>query len=179
LQQLRWACASGLPRGVGVFDAGYGSAFSARVTTLGMPYVAGILSTTTVWAPGTAALPTNKRRSGRGRPATRLRRDRKHRPLSVKALALRQRASAWALRQPASAWQTITWREGTAAPLSSRFVRLRVRPAHRDEKLTAPRLGEWLLIEWPAGEKDRPNTGSRPCRKTSILPRSSIWPSKG
>jgi hypothetical protein len=42
--------------------------------------------------------------------------------------------------QPASAWQTITWREGTAAPLSSRFVRLRVRPAHRDEKLTAPRL---------------------------------------
>ena len=146
LEQLRWACASGLPRGVGVFDASYGnySAFRAEVTALGMPYVAGILSTTTVWAPGTAPLPAKKRRSGRGRPATRLRRDRKHRPLSVKTLAL---------RQPASAWQTITWREGTAAPLSSRFVRLRVRPAHRDEKLTAPRLEEWLLIEWPAGEK--------------------------
>jgi SRSO17 transposase len=147
LEQLRWACANGLPRGVGVFDAGYGnnSALRAEVTALGVPYVAGILSTTTVWAPGTAPLPAKKPRSGRGRPATRLRRDRKHRPLSVKALAL---------RQPASAWQTITWREGAAAPLSSRFVRLRVRPAHRDEKLTAPRLEEWLLIEWPVGEKE-------------------------
>jgi hypothetical protein len=83
--------------------------------------------------------------AGRGRPAKRLRRDRKHRPLSVKALAL---------RQPKSAWQTITWREGTAAPLSSRFARLRVRPAHRDEKLTEPRPEEWLLIEWPEGEKE-------------------------
>ena len=110
-----------------------------------MPYVAGILSTTTVWAPGTAPLPAKRRRSGRGRPAKRLRRDRKHRPLSVKALAL---------RQPPSAWQTITWREGVAAPLSSRFVRLRVRPAHRDHKLTAPRPPEWLLIEWPEGEKE-------------------------
>jgi SRSO17 transposase len=66
-----------------VFDASYGnnSAFRAEVTALG------ILSTTTVWAPGTAPLPAKKRRSGRGRPATRLRRDRKHRPLSVKALA--------------------------------------------------------------------------------------------
>jgi SRSO17 transposase len=116
LEQLCWACASGLPRGVGVFDAGYGnnSAFRAEVTALGMPYEAGILSTTTVWAPGTAPLPAKKRRSGRGRPATRVRRDRKHRPLSVEALAL---------GQPASAWQTITWREGAAAPLSSRSSR--------------------------------------------------------
>jgi SRSO17 transposase len=147
LEQLRWACATGLPRGVGLFDASYGnnSAFRSDVTALAMPYVAGILSTTTVWAPGTAPLPAKRRRSGRGRPAKRLRRDRKHRPLSVKALAL---------RQPPSAWQTITWREGAAAPLSSRFVRLRVRPAHRDHKLTAPRPPEWLLIEWPEGEKE-------------------------
>src|SRR5207237_2251992 len=52
------------------------------------------------------------------------------------------------------AWRTITWREGAAAPLSSRFARLRVRPAHRDEKLTAPHPAEWLLIEWPKGEKE-------------------------
>src|ERR1700732_1614216 len=147
LEQLRWACATGLPRGVGLFDASYGnnSAFRSDVTALAMPYVAGILSTTTVWAPGTAPLPAKRRQSGRGRAAKRLRRDRKHRPLSVKALAL---------RQPPSAWQTITWREGAAAPLSSRFVRLRVRPAHRDHKLTAPRPPEWLLIEWPEGEKE-------------------------
>jgi hypothetical protein len=99
---------------------------------------------TTVWAPGTAPLPAKKKRPGRGRPAKRLRRDRKHRPLSVETLAL---------RLPKRAWQTITWREGAAAPLSSRFARLRVRPAHRDEKLTEPRPQEWLLIEWPEGEK--------------------------
>jgi hypothetical protein len=31
---------------------------------------------------------------------------------------------------------------------------LRVRPARRDEKLTEPRPEEWLLIEWPEGEKE-------------------------
>ena len=147
LEQLRWAHEAGLPRGVALLDAGYGNNTALRdgITALEMPYAVGISATTTVWAPGTAPLPAKQRRSGCGRPAKRLRRDRKHRPLSVKALAL---------RQPKSAWQTITWREGTAAPLSSRFARLRVRPAHRDEKLTEPRPEEWLLIEWPEGEKE-------------------------
>jgi SRSO17 transposase len=146
LEQLHWACAAGLPRGVALLDAGYGNntALRAGITALGMPYAAGICATTTVWAPGTAPLPAKRKRSGRGRPATRLRRDRKHRPLSVETLAL---------RLPKRAWQTIVWREGAAAPLSSRFARLRVRPAHRDEKLTEPRPQEWLLIEWPEGEK--------------------------
>jgi SRSO17 transposase len=147
LEQLRWACEIGLPRGVALIDAGYGnkSALRAGITALGLLYAAGIVPTTTVWAPGTAPLPAKKKRSGRGRPAKRLRRDGKHRPLSVKALAL---------RLPKRVWRTITWREGAAAPLSSRFARLRVRPAHRDEKLTAPRPPEWLLIEWPKGEKE-------------------------
>src|SRR4249920_1152120 len=147
LEQLRWAQQAGLPRGVALLDAGYGNNTALRggITALGMPYAAGICATTTVWAPGTTPLPAKKRRSGRGRPGTRLRRNRKHRPLSVKALAL---------RQPKSAWQTISWRDGTAAPLASRFVCLRVRPAHRDEKLTKPRPEEWLLIEWPEGEKE-------------------------
>ena len=76
LEQLRWACAAGLPRGVALFDAGYGnnSAFRSEVTALGLTYVAGIVPTTTVWAPGTAPLPP-KRWSGRGRRPTRLRRD--------------------------------------------------------------------------------------------------------
>ena len=39
-------------------------------------------------------------------------------------------------------------------PLSSRFARVRVRPAHRDYDLTAPRPKEWLLIEWPQGEAE-------------------------
>ena len=116
LEQLRWAHQAGLPRGVALLDAGYGNNTALRggITALGMPYAAGICATTTVWAPGTAPLPAKKRQSGRGRPGTRLRRNRKHRPLSVKALALRQpnvanhqlarrycRAARLALRLPA------------------------------------------------------------------------------
>ena len=59
-----------------------------------------------------------------------------------------------ALRLPAEAWQTITWREGAADWLSSRFARQRVRPAHRDTLLTEPRAEEWLLIEWPPEEAE-------------------------
>ena len=57
LDQLRWACAAGLPRGVVLMDAGYGndSELRADITALGLTYVAGILSNTTVWAPGTGA----------------------------------------------------------------------------------------------------------------------------
>jgi SRSO17 transposase len=92
LEQLGWAHEAGLPRGVALLDAGYGNNTALRdgITALEMPYAVGISATTTVWAPGTAPLPAKQRRSGRGRPAKRLRRDRKHRPLSVKALALRQ-----------------------------------------------------------------------------------------
>ena len=61
---------------------------------------------------------------------------------------------ALALNLPAKAWQTITWREGTADWLSSRFARQRVRPAHRDTELSEPRAEEWLLIEWPQGEAE-------------------------
>ncbi len=55
---------------------------------------------------------------------------------------------------PAKAWHTIAWREGSAKQLISRFARLRVRVAHRDYNLTKTRPEEWLLIEWPKGEKE-------------------------
>jgi SRSO17 transposase len=67
-----------------------------------------------------------------------MRRADNHRPLSVKALAF---------GLPTRAWRTIYWREGTADQLSSRFARLRVRVAHRDNWLTNSRPEEWLLIE--------------------------------
>jgi len=144
LAQVRAACAAGVPRGVVLMDAGYGSDTRLRmeIGALGLSYVAGIQPNTSVWAPGTAALPA-KTWSGRGRPPTRRRRDAAHRPLSVKALAL---------GLPAKAWRRITWREGTAERLASRFARLRVRAAHRDERLAEPRAEEWLLVEWPEGE---------------------------
>jgi hypothetical protein len=52
--------------------------------------------------------------TGIGRPPKLLRRDEQHQPISVKALALSLSTEAW---------QTITWREGTADWLSSRFAR--------------------------------------------------------
>jgi len=144
LEQVRWACEAGLPRGVVLMDAGYGADTDVRanVTTLGLSYVAGIMPNTTVWAPGTGPLPP-KRWSGQGRPPKLLRRDGQHRPVAVKALAQ---------KLPARAWRTVCWREGSSDPLVSRFARVRVRAAHRDYWLAEQRAEEWLLIEWPEGE---------------------------
>jgi SRSO17 transposase len=74
-----------------------------------------------------------------------MRRDGEHQPVSVKELAL---------NLPRSAFETIAWRKGACEPLSSRFARVRVCPAHRDYNLTAPRPEEWLLIEWPQEEPE-------------------------
>ncbi len=146
LAQIRAACEADIPRGVVLMDAGYGSDTELRtdIGALGLSYVAGIMPNTSVWAPGTAPLPP-KKWSGRGRPPKLIGRDAKHRPLSVKALAL---------GLPAVAWRMIKWREGTSDWLSSRFARIRVRVAHRDYQLTESRRDEWLLIEWPRGEDE-------------------------
>jgi SRSO17 transposase len=147
LDQIRAACAAGLPRGVVLMDAGYGNHSELRtaVAALDLPYVAGILSNTTVWAPGTGPLPPQPYVPGRGRPTKRLRRDGEHQPVKVKDLAF---------SLPAEAWHTIIWREGTNMPLKSRFARRRIRIAHRDFNRSAPWPEEWLLIEWPEAEKE-------------------------
>jgi SRSO17 transposase len=146
LEQLSWASAAGLPRGVVLMDAGYGnnSELRADIAALELTYIAGILSNTTVWAAGTGPLPP-KKWSGRGRPPKLLQRDATHQPVSVKELAL---------GLPTRTWRTIEWREGTAERLSSRFARVRVRAARRDFKRSVSRPEEWLLIEWPKDEKE-------------------------
>jgi len=144
--QLRWACEAGLPRGVVLTDTFYGrsGAFRAEITALGLLYVAGIPSTITVKPPGAETIPAEawstlklsaKRRRGDGSP----------RVVSVKEVA-------HAL--PKRSWRKITWRDGTNTKLSSRFARLRVRVAQRDEPLTDSGPEEWLLIEWPEGEAE-------------------------
>ncbi len=142
LEQIRAACEAGIALGVVLMDAGYGNHASLRkdISGLGLTYVAGILSSTSVWSPGTEPLPP-KRWSGRGRRPTRLRCDAQHKPISVKELAL---------GLPKRAWRTIGWREGTAERLSSRFARARVRAAHRGER----HAEEWVLIEWPKGAEE-------------------------
>ena len=146
LEQIAAACAAGLPRGVVLMDAAYGNNSDLRsdITALGLTYAAGILSNTTVWAPGTAPLPA-KAWSGRGRPPKRLRRDAEHQPISVKELAL---------GLPNRSWRTIVWRQGSAEPLSSRFARVRVIAARRDFTRSESWPEEWLLIEWPKDEPE-------------------------
>jgi SRSO17 transposase len=147
LDQIRAACTAGLPRGVVLMDAGYGNHSDLRtaLTALELSYVAGILSSTTVWAPGTGPLPPKPYVPGHGRPTKQLRRDGDHQPIKVKDLAC---------SLPAKAWRTITWREGTNVSLKSRFARLRIRIARRDFNRSEPWPEEWLLIEWPKGGKE-------------------------
>jgi SRSO17 transposase len=146
LQQVRQALADGVPPGVALMDPAYGndSKLRAGISELGLTYVAGILPSTMVWRPGEAPLPPASR-TGRGRPGKRLRRDATHQPVSAKTLALELAADAW---------QQITWREGSNTPLTSRFARWRVRPAHDDARRSEPAPEEWLLVEWPQGEAE-------------------------
>jgi SRSO17 transposase len=144
LAQIRALQADGVPPAPVVADAGYGDTtdFREALTAARLRYVVGIKGETTVWRPGQAPLPPPPRRGGRGRPAIRVRRTPGHQPVSARGLAT---------ELPAAAWQTVRWREGTRGVMRSRFARLRVRPAHRDEKRSEPRAEEWLLIEWPTG----------------------------
>jgi len=144
--QIQTLQAEGLPRAPVLADAGYGdtTAFREALTTAGLAYVVGVKKETTAWPPGEAPWPPT-RWKGRGRPPTHVRRTATHTPQSLKQLAV---------ALPATAWRTVTWREGTRGAMRSRFARLRVRPAHRDEQRTAPRPAEWLLIEWPRGDAE-------------------------
>jgi SRSO17 transposase len=104
-------------------DASYGSNKALRdgITALELTYAAAIV-------------PTVKVRPVRAHDA-------KERRVSVKDLAL---------SLPKHAWRTITWREGTNAPLRSHFARVQVRVA--PIRGAAKCAEETLLIEWPAGE---------------------------
>jgi SRSO17 transposase len=134
LEQIRQTCEAGLPRGVVLMDPAYGNDARLRteVTALQLSYVAGIQSNNLVWPPN-----MGPRRRGRALNNT----GRRDEPelVSVKKLAL---------ALPKHEWRTITWREGSADWLSSRFARLRVRPGHR-HLLPEALAEEWLLIEWP------------------------------
>ena len=146
LAQIRAAKACGVPQGIVLADAAYGSntAFREGLNELELSYAVGVISSATVWGPGAAPLPPAPYQ-GRGRVPTRLRRAPGHEPLSVKQLAL-------ALKR--SAWRKVAWREGTNQTLSSRFARVRVRVAHRDYLRTSMHEEQWLLIEWPSTEAE-------------------------
>jgi SRSO17 transposase len=135
LEQIRWACAAGLPRGVALMDVAYGndSRLRAGMTALEVSYVAGIQPNTLVWPAGAGP-------QRRGKPLNNTGRRDEPDLISAKALAL---------ALPKRAWRTIKWREGSADWLSSRFARVRVGVGHH--RLVPESLArEWLLIEWPS-----------------------------
>jgi SRSO17 transposase len=146
LEQIRAAVDRGIPTAPVLADAGYGTdtQFREGLSELGLLYVVGIMSSVGVWKPGQTPLP-KRMWKGIGRPTKLLQRDSRHRPLSVKDLAL---------SLPARAWKKVSWREGTRSRLRSRFAALRVRPAHRDYWRSQPHGEEWLLIEWPSAEAE-------------------------
>jgi len=128
IEQIRAACAAGVPRGVVLMDASYGSnsALRSSVSALALSYVAGIN------APIKVREVSDDGAAGRR--------------MSVKDLAL---------SLPKHAWRTITWREGTNERLRSRFTRVRVRTA--PIRRAAERPEETLLIEWPEGDAEPTN----------------------
>jgi SRSO17 transposase len=139
LEQIRWACEAGLPRGVALLDTAYGrdSRLRAGMTELGVTYVAGILPDTLMWRPGSGPRRMDKPLNNTGR---------RDEPDLVSAKEV-------ALGLPKQAWRVVKWREGSADWLSSRFARVRVRVGYN--KLIPEKLSpEWLLIEWPEGEAE-------------------------
>ena len=146
LAQIRRACERGIPAGVVLADAGYGTdtKFRTELTEMELPYVVGIMGNVSVWEPHRMPQPA-KQWEGKGRPTKLLRRDPDHQPVAAKQLA----ASL-----PPESWTTVAWRQGVKKKLRSRFTALRVRPAHRDYWRSEPHPEEWLLIEWPKQEEE-------------------------
>ena len=123
LEQIEWACAAGIARGVALMDCAYGSDLSLRrrLTALELAYAVGVWARTLV----------RKAKRGDDAPVT---------------------AADLAKRLPKRAWRTIAWRDGSNARLVSRFARVRVRAA--GEGTTEEEPEEWLIVEWPKGEKE-------------------------
>ncbi len=148
LAQIECLMAQGAPKHCLLADAGYGveTAFRERLSELGVPYVVGVTGQVTVWPPGHEPLPPEPY-SGRSNVPTRQRMGdaKQRRPLSGKELAF---------ELDPSQWQTLEWREGTNFTLQSRFARVRVRAAHRDNQRSQLRPQEWLLVEWPHGHRE-------------------------
>jgi len=70
-------------------------------------------------------------------------------------LARPQSLAEVARQLPVSAWRRVTWRQGSRGAQRSRFVMLPVWAAHGwQAQAHLKRVREWLLVEWPAGEKE-------------------------
>lgn len=135
-----------LPKAPVLGDSAYGdvTALRERLNDAGTPYVLCIAPETTVFSPETVfSVPETH---GLGRPKSRPQPDRK--PEAIGPLVARVDPMDFA---------TVTFRDGPdGEPVTSRFVFVRVKTAHRWKKAVPfPPREEWLIAEWPEG-RDAP-----------------------
>lgn len=135
LAQLDAALACGVRKHVVLADSAYGDCreFRAGLVERGLHYVVGVSSETVVWPPG--RFPTYEVKKG-----VRYRTD-DFEPEAVEALAATLK------------YKKVRWREGSRGWRASRFAAVRVKTAHRHASGAKPGPEEWLLCEWPEGEK--------------------------
>jgi len=143
-QALAWK----IPPGVVTADAGYGNRAAFRLALVGrkLQYAVAVGGSTSVWSTAvwpeaTGAAPGGKRPLGRPRRVP------KEVPAPLGAHEL-------ALGLPEDCWRSVTWREGTKGPMTSRFAALRVRPAHGYRKNETGEDAQWLLVEWLDGQAE-------------------------
>jgi len=108
LEMIKRAVREGIPKGVVLGDAGYGSSsdFRRDLRALGLRYIVGVQPTTKVQPVGQNARPKGK-------------------PASVRDLATDLNAKG--------AFRRCTWRAGTRRDLSARFAVIRVQPSDDEE----------------------------------------------
>ena len=122
LKQIEWALEAGVARGVVLGDVVYGSDLSLRKY---------LRANDLVYSLAIQARTLVVKARGDGTPLN---------------------AAELAKGLPKRGWRTIGWRDGTNAPLASRFQRVRVRAAGEGTGDDEPE--EWLIVEWPKGEKE-------------------------
>jgi SRSO17 transposase len=142
LGQVDAALVAGVRKHVVLADAGYGDVgdFRAGLRERGLAYVVGVSGNHVVWPPGSNPEPP-ARNGAKGRLPTRYQ-DAANPPIAIVKLAKKLR------------YRKVSWREGSRGWQSSRFAAVRIRTAHRHLQCAPPGEEEWLLCEWPEGEKE-------------------------
>lgn len=132
LDMVRRAVEAGVPRGMVLGDAGYGTSsdFRLELRRLGLDYSLGVNPETKVFEVGEVV-----NRGGAG--------------ISLKKLAVKLHNKG--------KFRRCTWREGTKGDLSARFAKRRVFPCGEQSRPAAERESVWLLIEWRDGEAEPAN----------------------
>lgn len=132
LEMLARAHEDGVPLGVVLADAGYGSSsdFRLGLHRLGLPYSVGVVSTSKVFEVHQVV--------NRGGHA-----------IDLRKLATKLDAKG--------KFQHVTWRTGSGGELSARFAMRRVTPCAEQRHELDERSTIWLLIEWRHGEADPAN----------------------